>query len=93
VIVLLLHSPLRVMMQHGQSARGALDSNKFFIIVPDMLDNGLSSSPTMRHCPAARAAFQRVTIHDNVKQQYRLFTESFDIKTIQFAIGGSLGGA
>lgn len=71
----------------------ALDPDKYFIIVPDMFGNGLSSSPSNTPSPAGAGSFPRVTIHDNVKQQHRLLTEHFGIKTIQLAIGWSLGGA
>lgn len=71
----------------------ALDSDKYFIIVPDMFGNGLSSSPSNTPLPSGAGSFPRVTIHDNVKQQYRLLTERFGIETIQLAVGWSLGGA
>lgn len=71
----------------------ALDSERYFIIVPDMFGNGLSSSPSNTPSPANASRFPAVTIHDNVRQQHRLLTEKFGIKTIRLAIGWSLGGA
>lgn len=71
----------------------ALDSDKYFIIVPDMFGNGLSSSPSNTPLPAGAGSFPNVTIHDNVKQQHRLLTEKFGIETIELAVGWSLGGA
>lgn len=71
----------------------ALDSDKYFIIVPDMFGNGLSSSPSNTPSPAGAGNFPRVTIHDNVRQQYRLLTEKFGVETIELAVGWSLGGA
>ncbi|MGU3577017.1 alpha/beta fold hydrolase [Brucellaceae bacterium C25G] len=74
-------------------SKRALDPDRYFIIIPDMLGNGLSSSPSNTPIPANAANFPDVTIHDNVKQQYRLLTEKFKIETIRLAIGWSLGGA
>lgn len=71
----------------------ALDCDKYFIIVPDMFGNSLSSSPSNTPAPAGASRFPTVTIHDNVKQQHRLLTERFGIETIHLAIGWSLGGA
>jgi homoserine O-acetyltransferase/O-succinyltransferase len=71
----------------------ALDPEKYFIIVPDMFGNGLSSSPSNTPSPSSESRFPNVTIHDNVQQQYRLVTEHFGIKKLHMAIGWSLGGA
>ncbi|MDR6433321.1 alpha/beta fold hydrolase [Brucella pseudogrignonensis] len=71
----------------------ALDPDKYFIIVPDMFGNGVSSSPSNMPSCIDAGKFPRVTIHDNVKQQHRLLTERFNIQKIKLAIGWSLGGA
>lgn len=71
----------------------ALDSDKYFIIVPDAFGNGLSSSPSNVTAPCNGNRFPHVTIHDNVVQQHRLLTEKFGIEKIHLAIGWSLGGA
>lgn len=71
----------------------ALDPDKYFIIVPDMFGNGLSSSPSNTPSPAGASRFPNVTIHDNVAQQHRLLTEKFGIDRLHLAIGWSLGGA
>ena len=57
----------------------ALDPEKYFIIVPDMLGNGLSSSPSNTPPPYDRARFPNVTVYDNVVAQHRLVTEQFGI--------------
>src|SRR3954470_6223047 len=44
----------------------ALDPARHFIIVPNMLGNGLSSSPSNTPPPFDRARFPRVTVYDNV---------------------------
>lgn len=68
----------------------ALDPDRYFIIIPDMLGNGLSSSPSNT---ANAGRFPDVTIHDNVQLQHRLLTEHFGIEKIRLAVGWSLGGA
>jgi len=44
----------------------ALDPKKYFIVVPNMLGNGLSSSPGNTPAPFDRAGFPRVTVYDKV---------------------------
>lgn len=70
----------------------ALDPRKYFIIVPNLLGNGLSSSPSNTPPPFDRAHFPHVTIYDNVKLQHRLVTEKFGIQKIALVVGWSMGG-
>ncbi|MFE6798340.1 alpha/beta fold hydrolase [Paenibacillus chitinolyticus] len=70
----------------------ALDPQKYFIIVPNLLGNGLSSSPSNTPAPFDRANFPQVTIYDNVKFQHRLVTEKFGIQKIALVAGWSMGG-
>jgi homoserine O-acetyltransferase len=69
----------------------ALDPEKYFIIVPNMLGNGLSSSPSNTPAPYDKARFPRTTLFDNVKLQHRLITEKFGIKKIKLVVGWSMG--
>lgn len=69
----------------------ALDPDKYFIIVPNMLGNGLSSSPSNTPAPFDRANFPLITIYDNVRLQHRLITEKFGITKIALVVGWSLG--
>ncbi|RIX52158.1 alpha/beta fold hydrolase [Paenibacillus nanensis] len=70
----------------------ALDPQNYFIIVPNLLGNGLSSSPSNTPPPFDRANFPHVTIYDNVRFQHRLVTEKFGIKKIALVVGWSMGG-
>ncbi|WP_336771448.1 alpha/beta fold hydrolase [Paenibacillus sp. MMO-58] len=70
----------------------ALDPEKYFIIVPNLLGNGLSSSPSNTPPPFDRANFPQVTVYDNVMLQHRLITEKFGIQKIVLVVGWSLGG-
>lgn len=69
----------------------ALDPEKYFIIVPNMFGNGLSSSPSNTPAPYDKARFPHVTLYDNVTQQHRLVTELFGIETIALVTGWSMG--
>jgi hypothetical protein len=42
------------------------------IIVPNVLGNGLSSSPSNTPPPWDRARFPRISVRDNVESRYRL---------------------
>ncbi|WP_340398381.1 alpha/beta fold hydrolase [Paenibacillus sp. FSL H8-0079] len=70
----------------------ALDPEKYFIIIPNLLGNGLSSSPTNTPPPFNHAHFPQVTIYDNVRLQHRLLTEKFGIQKIALVVGWSMGG-
>lgn len=69
----------------------ALDPSRYFIIVPNMLGNGLSSSPSNTPEPYNAARFPKVTPYDNVRLQHRLLTEKFGIETLKLAVGWSMG--
>ena len=69
----------------------ALDPSKYFIIVPNMLGNGLSSSPSNTPAPHDGARFPKVTFYDQVEQQHRLVTERFGIEKLALVTGWSMG--
>jgi homoserine O-acetyltransferase len=69
----------------------ALDPAKYFIIVPNMLGNGLSSSPSNMPEPYNKSRFPHVTLYDNVMLQHRLVTEKFGITKIKLVVGWSMG--
>ena len=68
-----------------------LDTDRYFVLVPSMFANGLSSSPSNTPAPHDRARFPAITIQDNVRAQHRLVTELFRIERIRLVIGGSMG--
>ena len=70
----------------------ALDPSKYFIIIPNMFGNGLSTSPSNTPAPWGGPRFPNVTAYDNVRQQHRLVTEKFGIDTIKLVTGWSMGG-
>ncbi|BBH20012.1 homoserine O-acetyltransferase [Paenibacillus baekrokdamisoli] len=69
----------------------ALDTEKYFIIVPNLLGNGLSSSPSNTPPPFDKSNFPQVTIFDNVRLQHQLVTRKFGIEKIALVTGWSMG--
>lgn len=68
-----------------------LDPTQYFIIIPNMIGNGLSSSPSNTPKPYNQSRFPHVTFYDNVAMQHRLVTDLFGIETIALVIGWSMG--
>jgi homoserine O-acetyltransferase len=69
----------------------ALDPSRWFIVVPNMLGNGLSSSPSNTPAPHDGPRFPAIRVRDNVEAQYRLVTERFGITTLPLVLGWSMG--
>ena len=69
----------------------ALDPANYFIIVPNLLGNGLSSSASNTPPPYDKARFPNVTFWDQVQQQHKLVTEKFGIETLPLVTGWSMG--
>lgn len=70
----------------------ALDPSRYFIILPDQLGSGLSSSPSNTPAPFDRGRFPSVTIADDVRAQHRLVTEQFELTSLHAVVGWSMGG-
>jgi homoserine O-acetyltransferase/O-succinyltransferase len=69
----------------------ALDPQRYFIVCPDPIGNGLSSSPSnSEKQPGMR--FPRFSIRDMVQSQYRLLTEELGVKNLLAVVGASMGG-
>ena len=65
---------------------GVLDPTRWFIVIPDMFGNGLSSSPSnTADYPSL------VTIFDNVQTQRRALRELFGIERVACVYGWSMG--
>lgn len=69
----------------------ALDPERYFIIVPNMFGNGVSSSPSNTPDPHGRGAFPDITIYDNVRLQHRLITEALGLERFAMVVGWSMG--
>lgn len=69
----------------------AVDPTEYFVIMPNQIGNGLSTSPHNTPPPYGQADFPRVRISDDVRAQHRLLTEEFGIKELQLVLGWSMG--
>jgi len=69
----------------------ALDPARYFIIVPNMLGNGLSTSPSNAPPPYDKARFPEVRVQDNIRAQHKLVTEHFGIERLVAVTGWSMG--
>lgn len=70
----------------------ALDPEKYFIVIPNMFGNGLSSSPSDYPALEDRRQFPRITMYDNVMAQHRALRMLFDVERIALVVGFSMGG-
>jgi homoserine O-acetyltransferase len=69
-----------------------LDPTRYFIIIPNMFGNGLSSSPSNFAEPLGGPRMPLFTHVDNVTAQRRLLAEVFGIERLALAYGWSMGG-
>lgn len=70
---------------------GILDPTRWFIVIPNMFGNGLSSSPSnCDRCGLAEQGFW-FTHLDNVRAQERLLREQFGIEQLALLYGWSMG--
>jgi homoserine O-acetyltransferase len=65
---------------------GVLDPTRWFIVIPDMFSNGLSSGAA--DTPDFPAV---VTMADNVRAQHRMLTEQFGVTSVAASYGFSMG--
>lgn len=70
----------------------ALDTDKYFVIIPNLFGNGLSSSPSNATEPFSGNRWPNFTIADNVVVQHKLLTEELGIDSLALATGWSMGG-
>ncbi len=68
-----------------------LDPEKFFIVIPNMFGNGLSSSPSTTPPPFDKGRYPHFTLYDNVILQHKLLTEVLGVGEIALAVGWSMG--
>ncbi|MDX1779833.1 MAG: alpha/beta fold hydrolase [Thalassovita sp.] len=68
-----------------------LDTNEWFIVIPNMFGNGLSSSPSNLDTPFGTDRYPTFTHWDNVHAQRRLLNDVFGIEHLAMAYGWSMG--
>ncbi|MBW7969352.1 alpha/beta fold hydrolase [Bradyrhizobium sp. BR 10289] len=66
---------------------GVLDPTRYFIIIPNLFGNGLSSSPSN-----TAGWFPEISYHDAISVQHWLLTERFGISKLALVYGWSMGG-
>ena len=71
---------------------GILDSDRYFIIIPNLFGNGLSSSPSNSGESLGGAPWPAINYHDAIAVQHRLLVEHFGISKIALVYGWSMGG-
>jgi homoserine O-acetyltransferase len=70
---------------------GALDPAEYFIVIPNLFGNGLSSSPSNTPWPLVGDRYPNVTYYDAVRVQQRLLAEVFGIGRVKLVYGWSMG--
>ncbi len=70
---------------------GILDPERFFVVIPNMFGNGLSTSPNNIEAPYSKARYPNFTLYDNVLAQRRLMTEVFGVDRLAMVYGWSMG--
>lgn len=69
-----------------------LDPTRWFIVIPNQLGNGLSTSPSTLGDPFGQGRAPAFSHLDNLAAQERLLDEVFGVETIALAYGWSMGG-
>jgi homoserine O-acetyltransferase len=67
-----------------------LDPSRYFVVIPNMFANGLSTSPS-NYDASQWGEFPQVTAYDNVTQQRRLMNELFGVERVKMVYGWSMG--
>jgi len=65
-----------------------LDTNRYYIILPDAVGHGKSSKPS----DGLRMKFPKYDYEDMVEAQYRLLTEHLGVRHLRLVLGNSMGG-
>ncbi len=71
---------------------GILDTSRYFVIIPNLFGNGLSSSPSNTAWPLTGSRYPDVTYYDAVRVQQRLLHDVFGIERVALVYGWSMGG-
>jgi homoserine O-acetyltransferase len=82
------HTDIEWMIGAGR----ALDPERYFIVVPNLFGNGLSSSPSTAAMPANGSRWPQFTLADSVRVQRRMLQETFGVERLALACGWSMGG-
>lgn len=81
------HSDVEWLIGSGR----VLDPTDWFIVIPNMFANGMSSSPSNLDAPFGKDRYPLFTHWDNVHAQKRLLEEVFDVERLALIYGWSMG--
>ncbi|OZI31614.1 hypothetical protein CAL29_27410 [Bordetella genomosp. 10] len=70
---------------------GALDPERYFIVIPNLFGNGISSSPSTSAWPHTGPRYPHTTLYDAVHVQQRMLAELWDIQELALVYGFSMG--
>jgi homoserine O-acetyltransferase len=70
---------------------GALDPDHYFVVIPNLFGNGLSSSPSNSAQAFADGSYPDVSYYDAIEVQHRLMTERLGVAKIALVYGWSMG--
>ena len=73
-------------------AASTLDPDRYCILIPNLLGNGQSSSPSNAHPDQRKALFPSISLYDNVRLQHQLVQTHFADASIALVAGWSMGG-
>jgi len=81
------HHDTQFMVREG----GALDPEKYFIVIPNLFGNGLSSSPSNTPWPDVGTRYPDITFFDAVQVQRRMLQQLWGIERVALVYGWSMG--
>ncbi|MBQ0744121.1 MAG: alpha/beta fold hydrolase [Pseudomonas sp.] len=73
-------------------AQSPLDPDRYCIVIPNLIGNGRSISPSNAPNNQARGHFPHVSLYDNVRAQKRLLEKRFADASLALVMGWSMGG-
>lgn len=71
---------------------GVLDPERYFIVIPNLFGNGLSSSPSNAPDAWSDGRYPLVSYHDAIAVQHRMLIEHLQVQQIALVYGWSMGG-
>jgi homoserine O-acetyltransferase len=78
-------------IQFMVGAGAALDPQKYFIVIPNLFGNGLSSSPSNTVWPDVGSRYPNITCFDAVHVQRRMLAQLWGIEKVALVYGWSMG--
>ena len=69
----------------------ALDPDRYFIVIPNLFGNGLSSSPSTTPWPDVGSRYPNITYFDAVQVQRRMLAELWGVDKVALVYGWSMG--